>query len=220
MHSTATDEVLLTTVFATGFKCSNCTWVFQNTPVKFKAPPPHETWLTWTRTNMTGGGGGLVAAAPVTTSRVWACQWEMANSDALHNRNWLPSEVYARKRLPLLNVGHKTAYIVSNLLLLLFNYYVIIIIYYFSGYFILILFISSRVNHFYIILFYCWHCPRSMRSKVYVTVELLSVCLPLWPRRSTAATAAISIDSRRRRSAATAGSATLTADGGGWTQTC
>ena len=126
MHSTATDEVLLTTVFVTGFKCSNCTWVFQNTPVKFKAPPPHETWLTWT-----GGGGGLVAAAPVTTSRVWACQWEMANSDALHNRNWLPSEVYARKRLPLLNVGLKTAYTVSNLLLLLFNYYVIIIIYYF-----------------------------------------------------------------------------------------
>ena len=73
----------------------------------------------------------------------------MANSDALHNRNWLPNEVYARERLPLLNVGHKTAYIVSNLLLLLFNYYVIIIIYYFSGYFILILCINSRVNHFF-----------------------------------------------------------------------
>ena len=26
-----------------------------NSPLNFKAPPPHEIWLTWTRTNMTGG---------------------------------------------------------------------------------------------------------------------------------------------------------------------
>jgi len=33
---------------------------------------------------MTGGGGGRGGGSG---SRVWACQWEMANSDALHNRN-------------------------------------------------------------------------------------------------------------------------------------
>ena len=30
-----------------------------NSPLNFKAPSPHEIWLTWTRTNMAGGGASV-----------------------------------------------------------------------------------------------------------------------------------------------------------------
>ena len=81
-----------------------------------------------------------------------------------------------------------------------------------------------------------WHCTHNMRSNVYETVERPSVrpsvrrSVPLpsidsssgvrpvccWAPRGQE----ISVDSRRRRSAANAGSVMLTAEGRGWTQTC
>ena len=84
---------------------------------------------------------------------------------------------------------------------------------------------------------FCWHCPHSMWSRVYVTVRCLSVCLshspaaatcgefaavgPAWKRyRSIAARPAPQQHAfAARRSAANAGSATFTADVGRWTHT-
>jgi len=71
-------------------------------------------------------------------------------------------------------------------------------------------------------LFIYWHCPRCMRSRVYLTVRCpsvrLSVCssVPSIDSSSRSTFAA----GRRRRSAANAGSVMLRAEGRGSTQTC
>ena len=70
-----------------------------------------------------------------------------------------------------------------------------------------------------------WHCPRSVRSRVYETVR----CPPLCP--SVCSTPPLQLPSARdvididrllhgRRTAANAGSATFSAYVGNWTQTC
>ena len=89
----------------------------------------------------------------------------------------------------------------------------------------------------------CWHCPRSTRSRGYASVGCPSVCLSICPIRPPhAAVAGLLLRARRpgdidrlrhavgpavsssfaaaRRAAVNAGSATLSADVGGWPQTC
>ena len=91
---------------------------------------------------------------------------------------------------------------------------------------------------------FCWRCPHSMRSRVYVTARCPSVSLFVRPsvpfarcnsvrlvcccgsgknrkyRLIAARPAPRQHEVAARRSAANAGSATFTADLGSWTQTC